>query len=71
MEVKCQHDKAISHEDYLRFWKWMKTPLKDVPTVELVWCSQQDRQNSRQSLQNWKAEIERRDKLAADENLIL
>lgn len=63
--------KDITQADIDRFWKWMKTPLKDVPTVELVWCSQQDRQNSWQSLQTWKAEIERRDKLAADENLIL
>ena len=60
-----------SEGDRKRFWKWMHTPLKDVPTVELVWCSQQDQLNSYCSLQGWKAEITRRDRLAANEDLIL
>lgn len=53
-------EKPISKEDYDRFWKWMETPLKDVPDEELIWCSKQDRQNSAMSKGNWLCEIKRR-----------
>lgn len=52
--------KPIPKEDYDRFWKWMETPLKDVPDEELLWCYKQNRQNSSCSKAVWKSEIERR-----------
>ena len=52
--------KPIPQEDYDRFWKWMETPLKDVPDEELLWCYKQDRQNSICSKAVWRSEIERR-----------
>lgn len=50
----------ISKEDYERFWKWMKTPLMDVPDDELIWCYKQDKQNSFTSKAIWKSEIQKR-----------
>lgn len=52
--------KPIPQEDYDRFWKWMETPLKDVPDEELLWCYKQNRQNSICSKAVWRSEIERR-----------
>lgn len=52
--------KPIPQEDYDRFWKWMETPLKDVPDEELLWCYKQDRQNSVCSKAVWRSEIVRR-----------
>ena len=45
--------KPISKEDYDRFWKWMMVPLMDVPDDELIWCYNQDRQNSICSKSVW------------------
>lgn len=50
----------ISKEDYERFWKWMETPLMDVPDDELIWCYKQDKQNSLTSKAIWKSEIQKR-----------
>lgn len=52
--------KPISKEDHDRFWKWMMVPLMDVPDDELIWCYNQDRQNSICSKAGWRSEIERR-----------
>lgn len=50
----------VTKEDYDRFWKWMMVPMMDVPDDELIWCSEQDMQNSWLSKRNWMCEIERR-----------
>ena len=56
-------EQPIPKEDYDRFWKWMMVPLMDVPDDELIWCYNQDKQNSVCSKAGWKSEIERRNLL--------
>lgn len=56
-------EQPIPKEDYDRFWKWMMVPLMDVPDDELIWCYNQDKQNSVCSKAVWKSEIVRRNLL--------
>lgn len=56
-------EQPIPKEDYDRFWKWMMVPLMDVPYDELIWCYNQDKQNSVCSKAGWKSEIVRRNLL--------
>ena len=61
-EIETTREKSsyVSQEEYDRYKRLSKIPLKDLSDEELIWCYSQENQNDEDSEEIWLSEIEYR-----------
>jgi hypothetical protein len=60
LEIERNRSKYVSKEDYDRYNKICKIPLKDIPDEDVIWCYLQENQSNEYRDEIWLRELEYR-----------